>query len=437
MKRTLVLTLTVMWVLAASVSAQDVTVIAHRGASGYLPELTLESFAMAHAQGVDYIEIDLIMSKDGALVIMHDLTLEATTNVAEVFPDRHRDDGKWHAVDFSLEEIRRLDVHERTRTDGAMMWPDRFPADLGRFRVPTFGEFIDLVHGLNRSTGRDVGLYVELKDPVLHAEHGLQMEQAVLEELARYPDARVIVQSFWIEALETLRFELGSDHTLALLVRSPAQVTEAALDELAGWVDGVNPLKNLVEGNPEIVRWAHERGMFVHVWTFRADVLPGKYSTPEQEIAAFALLYQVDGVITDHPDVAVRVLDGLGMRPEPVAAVQVQDAAALSGEVVGTWSQVGFEMYMRLGSDGAFRWCHSLTGMRSDSPRDSGTYVFEDSVFTVVSDDAARACRPGDAGSWRVRFVDADTFVMTAIEDACAERALGAAGIRMVRIGGE
>lgn len=314
MKRALVVTLTAMWVLAASVFAQGVTVTAHRGASGYLPELTLESFAMAHAQGVDFIEIDLIMSQDGALIVMHDFTLEATTNVEEVFPDRYRDDGKWHTIDFTLEEIKRLDVHERTGPDNAMMWPGRFPADLRGFRVPTFGEFIDLVDGLNRSTGRDVGLYVELKDPVLHAAHGLQMERAVLAELARYPDAKVIVQSFWIEALETLRIELGSDHTLAFLVFSPAQVTEEELDRLVGWVDGVNPMTGLVEANPDIVRWAHERGMFVHVWTFRADVLPAKYPTLEQEIATFALEYLVDGVITDHADVAVKVLSNLGLR---------------------------------------------------------------------------------------------------------------------------
>ena len=313
MRRALAFTLIVGLLAGGLATAQEVTVTAHRGASGYLPELTLESYAMAHAQGVDYIEIDLVMTLDGVLITLHDLTLQGTTNVAEVFPDRQREDGAWYAADFTLEEIKQLRVHERVRDDGSMVWPGRFPSDLGNFRVPTFVEFIELVHGLNTSTGRDVGLYVELKHPNLHREHGLLMEETVLDDLSAYPDVKAILQSFWIEALERFR-ELGADYPLAFLLWSPDQATEEALDEWAALADGVNPAKGIVEANPEFVSWAHDRELFVHVWTFREDVLPDSYRSLEQELATFILQYHVDGVIIDHPDVALRLLSGLGLR---------------------------------------------------------------------------------------------------------------------------
>jgi len=273
--------------------------------------VALAVVAMAHAQGADYLEVDLVMSKDGTLVVLHDLTLEATTNVDEVFPDRHRGNGRWYAVDFTVQELEQLSVHERTDRDGAMVWPGRFPLGLGTFRVATFAAFVDLVHGLNVSTGRDVGLYVELKHPEQHAALGLPMEAAVLRELERYPAAKVVLQSFSLDALRTLRFELGTEYPLVYLLSTPAQATEAALDRLVGWVDGIGPSKALVEANPGLVQWARARGLLVHAWTFRDDVVPPRYPSFEQEVAAFVLTYGVDGLFTDHPDVVVGVLAGL------------------------------------------------------------------------------------------------------------------------------
>jgi len=96
----------------------DKIVIAHRGASGYLPEHTLESYIMAYALGADFIETDLALTKDGAFVCIHDIYLEYTTNVKDLFPERSRKDRHWYVVDFSLEEIKQLKVHERTRANG-------------------------------------------------------------------------------------------------------------------------------------------------------------------------------------------------------------------------------------------------------------------------------------------------------------------------------
>ena len=160
-------------------------VIGHRGASGYLPEHTLESYALAHGQGADYIEPDLVRTKDGAFICLHDIYLDATTDVATAFPGRARADGRYYAADFTLEEVRRMRVHERLDR--------RFPRGVSRFSVPTFEEMIELVAGLNRTTGRRAGIYPELKQPAFHRAAGMPMEEAFLEIVRRHgvggPDA--------------------------------------------------------------------------------------------------------------------------------------------------------------------------------------------------------------------------------------------------------
>jgi glycerophosphoryl diester phosphodiesterase len=318
MKRFLTFALTLVLATAALASARDVIVIAHRGASGFLPEHTLEAYTMAYALGADFVEPDLVLTQDGVFIALHDHTLNSTTNVEEVFPDRARDDGNWYAIDFTLEEIKRLDVHERARPDGTHAMPGRFPMGASRFEVPTLAEVIELVQGLNATTGRDVGIYPEIKRPGWHAEQGQPMEAALLEELARYgyegPNAKVFVQSFEAEPLRMMRFELGSQLPLVMLIYLPEHATPDALDDWATFADGVGPYKDLVEAFPELVLGAHERGMAVHPWTFRTDVVPPKYRSIDQEIANFYVTYQVDGVFTDFVEDAVRVLKAMGWR---------------------------------------------------------------------------------------------------------------------------
>ena len=136
----------------------DKIVIAHRGASGYLPEHTLEAYVMAYALGADFIETDLALTMDGVFVCIHDIYLEYTTNVKEIFPNRARKDKHWYVADFSLDEIKQLGVHERIRANGIAYFPSRFPLDFSKFEVPTFAEMIELIQGLNKSTGHNVGI---------------------------------------------------------------------------------------------------------------------------------------------------------------------------------------------------------------------------------------------------------------------------------------
>src|SRR5690606_27270423 len=161
-------------VTADRLDASGPVVIAHRGASGYLPEHTLASKAMAHAMGADFLEQDVVMTRDDQLVVMHDITLDRTTDVATRFPGRSREDGLHYVVDFTLAEIESLQVTEGARRIGGTreaIYPGRFPVGLSSFRIHTLAQEIELVQGLNRSTGADVGIYPEIKSPAFfHAE---------------------------------------------------------------------------------------------------------------------------------------------------------------------------------------------------------------------------------------------------------------------------
>jgi len=179
----------------------DRTVVAHRGASAYLPEHSMACYTLAHAQGADYIEPDVMMTKDGVLVCVHDLYLESTTDVAARFPDRKRADGHYYAIDFTLAEIKSLNVFGRV--------PEAERASMKGHQIVTLEELILLVQRLNRATGRTVGLLVETKAPDFHIKEGKPLEKPLLEVLAKYgytkPDSGVIIQSFDGPHLKRLR----------------------------------------------------------------------------------------------------------------------------------------------------------------------------------------------------------------------------------------
>jgi glycerophosphoryl diester phosphodiesterase len=155
--------------MAAAAGAGEPIVIAHRGASGYLPEHTLEAVAAAHAQGADYIEQDVVLSKDLVPVVLHDVEVDAVTDVARKFADRKRPDGRYYAIDFTLAELKALEVNERVDVrSGRPAIPGRFPLGKGTFRIPTLDEELDLIAGMNASTGRRAGVYLEIKSPSWH-----------------------------------------------------------------------------------------------------------------------------------------------------------------------------------------------------------------------------------------------------------------------------
>ena len=314
----------------------DFAVIAHRGASGYLPEHTLEAAAMAHAMGADYIEQDVVLTGDGVLIVLHDLYLDAVTDVAQKFPGRQRADGRHYAIDFSWEEIRSLRVHERLRYDGLPAFPGRFKTAGRVFRIATLAEQIELIQGLNRSTRREAGFYIEPKAPDWHKREGKDLIAAVLDLLARYgldgADDPVLLQSFDQGALIRARHELRSQLRMVQLIgenswdespddfdylRSPEGLADitAYAQGIGPWIPQVVDFKtNKSPDISDLVTRAHALGLFVHAYTLRADDLPPRAGTVENAVRVLAGEVGLDGVFTDHPD---QVLQHLPARNLP------------------------------------------------------------------------------------------------------------------------
>lgn len=272
-------------------------VIAHRGASGYLPEHTLASYAMAYAMGADFIEPDVVLTHDGVPICLHDLTLETTTDVAEVFPDRARDDGKFYAIDFDASEIARL---QKLGREGG-------PRQMGH-RVPTLAEMIKLVQDLNARTGRTVGIVPEAKHPAFHAEHGWSLPRVLLETLSMHgynePGDGCVVQCFDLDALREMHRDL--DTALPLVFLAGEEIGDAVLEEVATFCEGVGPRWTLLVNTDELgqpvgatrfAKMLRRYGLRVYPWTFDADEGPLRYFSSE---------FTVDGVFADYPDVAIR-----------------------------------------------------------------------------------------------------------------------------------
>lgn len=270
--------------------------VAHRGASAYAPEHTLEAYRLAIEQGADFVEQDLAVTKDGVLVCIHDLTLERTTNVEEVFPARFVEDTsgsaparRWFVGDFTLAEIKQLD---------AGSW---FNAKFSGARIPTFQEAIDLVKG-------KAGLYPELKDPAFYRGRGVSPETllaAVLKKNGLVGDAKtpVIIQSFDEVTIKRLVTELPDTPRVFLVGQPDAQRLDSAekVKEIAKWATGIGPNKAVIAGRPDIVAWAHAAGLTVTPWTFRSSNT-GKFGSVREEMSAFLYEHGVDAVFTDNPD---------------------------------------------------------------------------------------------------------------------------------------
>ena len=271
--------------------------VAHRGASAYAPEHTAAAYWLAIEQGADYVEQDLQITRDGVLVCLHDLTLERTTDVEEVFPERYRvERGRkiWPVSGFTLAEIRRLD---------AGGWFDRrFAGE----RVPTWQEAIDLVRGR-------AGLFPETKEPEVYGSLGFDMEALVLDALRKNgletpdadPETPVVIQSFSPESLQKMR-AMGTRLPLILLISNAdperdTWLSDGGLKNAREWAEGIGPAKSLLLADPTLAARAQRLGLSVTPYTFRSTGLPpGR--TVKAEMAEFLYEIGVDGVFTDNPD---------------------------------------------------------------------------------------------------------------------------------------
>jgi glycerophosphoryl diester phosphodiesterase len=323
-------------------------VIGHRGASGYRPEHTLASYELAARMGADFIEPDLVSTKDGVLVARHEPEIGGTTDVADhpEFASRRTTkllDGQpvtgWFTTDFTLAELKTLRAKERlplVRQENTL-WD-------GRFEVPTFEEVLRLREQLSRELHRTIGVYPETKHPTFFQQLGLALEPKVATALRRHgldrPNAPVFVQSFELTNLYTLRDSLKVKAPLVFLTgggapydlvaqgdpRSYADLQQpASLAVLARTINGLGPDKSLViprnadgtlRATPtSLVRDAHAVGLLVHPYTFRAEntflpvdyrigSAPTDYGRAVDEQVRF-LQTGIDGLFTDQPDIGV------------------------------------------------------------------------------------------------------------------------------------
>ncbi|MDQ4039452.1 MAG: glycerophosphodiester phosphodiesterase [Actinomycetota bacterium] len=320
--------------------SDEILVIGHRGASGERPENTMAAFELAIRMGADYLELDLVSTKDGVLVVRHENELSQTTDVAEhaEFADRRTTkliDGRsvagWFTEDFTLPEIKTLRAVERFReTRQANTSYD------GQFEIPTLQEVLDL------ALASGVGLYPEIKHSTYYDSIDLSLEEPLIAALQANDlddaDDEIFVQSFESANLRELN-RLLDVRLIQLILEAGApydvvasgeglnyadMVTKSGLREIATYADGIGPDKDLIiprnavdslGGATTLAADAHDAGLLVHTYTFRAEneFLPTDLRSSDDpaeagdlaaELEAF-LSIGVDGVITDNPDIAV------------------------------------------------------------------------------------------------------------------------------------
>lgn len=306
-------------------------VIAHRGASGYLPEHTFPAKALAYAMGADYLEQDVVATRDDALVVLHDIHLDRVTDVASRYPGRHRRDGRFYVRDFDLAEIKRLKVCHRVDADGAPVYPNRIGATDEVFRVNSFAEELEFVASLIAAHGRTVGVYPEIKRPEWHRAEGVDIAPEFLRTLADYGYSEhrdpVYVQCFDAAELRRIRVDLGCRLKLVQLIaedswgesstRYALLRSQKGLDRLAQTVDGIGPwLRRAYRlrkrdgrlSSSGLVQRAHKAGLAVHPYTFRSDDLPEGFASYDALLRYFIDDLAIDGLFTDFPDLSLNFL---------------------------------------------------------------------------------------------------------------------------------
>ena len=280
---------------AGSAQYKKKTVVAHRGASAYAPEHTAAAYRLAIEMGADFVEQDLAVTKDGVLICLHDPTLERTTNVEDIFPNRTTMlAGKrvWLANDFTIDEIKRLD---------AGSWFDKkFAVE----KILTFDEAVAIVKG-------KAGMFPEIKDPEIYNARKIEFEKLVAAALDKHglrgpkadPRTPLILQTFGQQTARNLaQMKIGVP--VVLLLEEKDQLKSAAdVKAWRGIVQGFGPAKNIVLRNPDFVKWAHAEGMSVTPYTFRAsDAAKNGFKDVSEEMAQYLYKFDVDALFTDNPD---------------------------------------------------------------------------------------------------------------------------------------
>lgn len=353
--------------IAATLTGKAPIVIGHRGASGYRPEHTLAAYQLAIEMGADYIEPDVVSTKDGVLIARHENEISETTDVANRAEFANRKTTKtidgvpvtgWFTEDFTLAEIKTLRAKERV--------PFRDQSYNGQFEIPTLQEVIDLAKRKSVETGRTIGIYPETKHPTYFKSIGLSLEEPLVNVLKtngyNSPDDAVFIQSFEVSNLQFLKtltnlplvqlFNASSAKPYDFVASGDSRtygdlLTSTGLAGIAQYAKGIGPSKRLIipadsvdnngDGKPDdlngdgvisdadkplkqptsLINDAHAAGLLVHAYTFRSDeffLAPDYNGNPEAEYEQFFKL-GLDGVFSDFPDTAVAVRNRIAGEP--------------------------------------------------------------------------------------------------------------------------
>lgn len=278
----------------ATLDGKPAIVIAHRGASGYLPEHTLAAYELAVKMGADYIEPDLQLTRDGQLVAMHDPSLERTTDVGARFAPRN---GGYLVEDFSLDEIRSLRM--RLQGSAKKRHPGFKPSAAHPLRVPTLEEIIGLLRRLEARGAPAIGLYPELK------QASPRMANQLLNVLSGSGYAstdKVFIQSFDVDTLRSLQRRQeaqGLDYKLVLLNGSANRLLDLDLTHVASYADGVGISIRGDGASRSFIKMAHAAGLSVHGYTFAER----RMAKAEPEYRKY-MSWGMDGVFSNYPDLA-------------------------------------------------------------------------------------------------------------------------------------
>ena len=267
----------------------------------------------------DFIEQDLVLSKDDIPIVIHDIYLDDVTDVATKFPKKHRKDNRFYVIDFTFDELQTLQVTERfDPKTGKQFYPNRFPKGKGNFKLHSLQQEIELIQGLNKSTGNNIGIYPEIKNPAFHQQEGKDISKIVLNVLSNYDyktkKDNCILQCFDAKELERIRKEFNSKLFLVQLIEFPEEVKQLA--HFATYADGIGPWYKQILDKKVNNKWAftslvsnaHTLGLKVHPYTFRADQID-EFSSFEELLQTLFFDANVDGAFTDFPDKVVSFLE--------------------------------------------------------------------------------------------------------------------------------
>lgn len=295
-----------------AIDVDKLIIIAHRGASALYPEHTLEGYQKAIELGADFIEPDLVISKDGVLFARHDIYLSTTTDVAEhpEFADRKSFISKlgrndWLITDFTLAELKTLRAIQAR--DG------RDKSHDGKYQIPTFAEIINLAKSHNQKTGENVGVYPETKQPEFYKDLGFDFATLLLDDLsaggAAGGELPVFIQSFGIDILVELA-PLTQIPLIYLLDNQSQSSAIAEIKQYAGILTGIGPAKTMLMADDgaasQLMLAAIELGLKTHPWTFRDDDVGEGFENADDEYLSYMRL-GIDGLFTDFTDTGVRL----------------------------------------------------------------------------------------------------------------------------------